>query len=40
MKSTKQTEKEKDLGTGNDYEIPIGDNFKLNAKKNISTPKL
>jgi serine/threonine protein kinase len=25
------------LGTGNDYEIPIGDNFKLNAKKKLGS---
>lgn len=37
MKSNKQTEKEKDLTAGNDYEIPIGENFKLNAKKKLGS---
>lgn len=37
MKSNKQSEKEKELTTGNDYEIPIGDNFKLNAKKKLGS---
>ena len=37
MKSTKQTDKEKDLISGNDYEIPVGDNYKLNAKKKLGS---
>ena len=37
MKSAKQTEKEKDLGTSNDFEIPIGEIFKLNAKKKLGS---
>jgi hypothetical protein len=37
MKSTKSNDKDKELGSGNDYEIPIGDNFKLNAKKKLGS---
>ena len=37
MEAKKSKQSDKDLTSSNDYEIPIGDNYKLNAKKKLGS---
>lgn len=37
MEAKKSKQSDKDLPSGNEYEIPIGDNYKLNAKKKLGS---